>query len=237
MTANEIKFIKKLHQKKYRYETQHYFVEGLKLMHEAIDNVRNDIEKVFLSNPDVNISENIPVTYISTNEMSRISALKTPSEAFVLLKMPQQKKSIEGNCVYLEDIKDPGNMGTIIRTADWFGLQTIYYSQNCVDVFNPKMIQSTMGSFFRINLIESSLEILSKQKTIIGATLDGELLGQFNVPENFCLVIGNESKGIGSDSLELLHKTVKIPGYGQAESLNASIAAGILMHEFTRSKN
>lgn len=230
MTTNEIKFIKKLHQKKYRKEEGKYFVEGKKLTLEALDNCKEDILKIYRTTEDISIPQGIDHMKISEKEMSRISALKTASPFLTLMSVKKDTFSSPEISLYLENIKDPGNFGTIIRTADWFGISTIYYSPECVDTYNPKLIQSTMGSFFRVQLIEEELEHLkSLQVPVLGATLDGEELPKIKLPRKYCLVIGSESHGISTKAIEILDQKIKIPGKGKAESLNASIAAGILM--------
>jgi TrmH family RNA methyltransferase len=234
MTVNEIKFIKKLHQKKYRSEEKKYFIEGKKLFLEAITVCPEQIECIYFTNVIKEIPHNIKSELISEKEMTRITALKNPSEVFVILKMKKSSEVATGNSLFLEDIKDPGNMGTIIRTADWFGIKTIYHTPETVDLYNPKVIQATMGSFFRVNFIETSSDsIKDLNHTLVGATLSGENVDHFKTPKNYCLVIGNESKGMKDSTIALLDSEVKIPGYGNAESLNASIAAGILLYKFS----
>ncbi|MCB0476820.1 MAG: RNA methyltransferase [Crocinitomicaceae bacterium] len=236
MTANEIKFIKKLHQKKYRKEEGKYFVEGKKLVDEALENCPHLIEFIYTSDSNFEASSEVNIQSISPKEMSRITALKTPSPFLAVIKMNSTEPKKKSKTLFLENIKDPGNFGTIIRSVDWFGMDAVYYSPECVDIYNPKVIQATMGSFFRVPLIEkASSELRAVGSQIIGATLQGNDLGEFVVPENFCLVIGSESHGISEDLISQLDQQVKIPGYGKAESLNASVAAGILLFAFSQS--
>lgn len=236
MTANEIKFIKKLQQKKYRFENKQYIIEGNKLVTEAIANCPDKIDQILTTKSLNDYPKSIKVSEIGHKEMERITALKSASEVLAVMKMMDLKEISQGNSLYLEDIKDPGNMGTIIRTADWFGISNIYFSKDCVDIYNPKVIQATMGSFFRVNLVKKDIIDLADEN-LVGATLNGELIDESDIPEDFCLVIGNESKGISESTLKLLNSEVKIPGFGKAESLNASIASGILMYAFSRPKN
>lgn len=235
MTVNEIKFIKKLHQKKYRSEEKKFFVEGQKLFEEVVENCKDLILGIYCTNKFVISHSDLNFTAVSEKEMSRITALKNPSEILVVLKMSPFSFFDSDQSIFLENIKDPGNMGTIIRSADWFGINTIYYTKESVDIYNPKVIQATMGSFFRVKLIEASIsELKSKNHTLIGATLGGENLNQFKAPEKYVLIIGNESKGIAEETIALLDFQVSIPGYGKAESLNASVATGILLYKLSQ---
>ncbi len=235
MTAAEIKFIKKLHQKKYRKEEQKYFVEGRKLYEEALKNCPDLIESVYYTKSEDQPENQKNSELISEKEMSRISALKNPSPFLVLLKMSPLNLTNSNRSLFLEDIKDPGNMGTIIRSADWFGIEKIYVSSECVDLYNPKVIQATMGSFFRVNFEETTAtELASQSIPLYGATLDGESIHTIEFPDEVCLVIGNESKGIQENTAELLTRKIFIPGKGKAESLNASVAAGIVLFAMNR---
>ncbi|MEZ4936598.1 MAG: RNA methyltransferase [Crocinitomicaceae bacterium] len=236
MTVNQIKFIKKLHQKKYRFEEKMYFVEGKKLVEEALENCPEKIEVIYTTESENLYPENLTVEKISAKDMSRISALKSSSPFLAILKMTESPNLKAERTIYLENIKDPGNFGTIVRTADWFNLDAVYFSPECVDVYNPKVIQSTMGSFFRVPLIELKPEHLpSLELPLIGAALNGENLNSSKFSEKYCLVIGSESHGLSDEVMKLLDTKVKIPGTGKAESLNASIAAGILMYALNHS--
>lgn len=136
----------------------------------------------------------------------------------------------------LDDISDPGNLGTIIRTADWFGISDIICSLNTTDFYSPKVINATMGSFTRINVIYQDLQFFFKnnKRKVYGAFLDGKLLGTEPLERNAVLVIGNEAKGISAEVGKYVNAKITINGSGNAESLNASVAAAILMHEFCR---
>lgn len=185
-----------------------------------------------------------PSTLVSENELERISGFKTPSQ--VLAVVDKKTEIIEeetGNCVIaLDEVRDPGNLGTIIRTAEWFGFQDILLSPGCVDPFNPKVLQASMGAFFRVNLktIDLSAHLINlknKGYRVIITSLDGENLFMQALPEKIALVIGSESHGISDEIKALADLSVLIPGAGESESLNAAVAAGISMAHLYKELN
>jgi TrmH family RNA methyltransferase len=171
--------------------------------------------------------------------MERISQLQTAQQALVILK----KKSVETNktinegwWLALDGIRDPGNMGTIIRLADWFGLNGIICSEDCADVYNSKVVQASMGSSIRIPILEKNLQLFLSDLNVplVGAVLGGKEISAYKFPSNGVLVIGNESTGIRNEISVLLSDKIMIPRFGQAESLNAAIATGIFLWELNR---
>ena len=187
---------------------------------------------------------NVPSTPISEKDLSRISQLKTPNKVLAVVYMFEDElhdDTANGLTLFLDRINDPGNLGTIIRMADWFGVNKIVCSENSVDVYNPKVIQSSMGSVYRIPVFyvasEEFLEAYKKQfpeNSIIGAAMDGESLAQAQLPREGLLVMGSESHGIEETVQRHLTQTVTIPNLGQAESLNVAVATGIILWEWTR---
>ncbi len=185
------------------------------------------------------------VNTVSEKELARITALKNPSEVLAVFNLPENKiplpSKINGLVLVLDDIKDPGNLGTIIRTADWFGIKDIICSQQTVDAFNPKVVQATMGSLSRLNVSYSDLaDWLSGVRTetnIYGAVLKGESIKEISKPKNDVLIIGSEAHGISAEVLKFVSKPITIPRaeIGGAESLNASIATAILLYAFLES--
>jgi len=175
--------------------------------------------------------------------LQKISQLKTPNKVLCILNIKKNtlnethlSKHINIVC---DNISDPGNMGTIIRTACWFGYPQIICSPNCVDIYNPKVVQATMGTMLKVNIwAEPLLNLFEKKSTIkiYSTSLAGKPLQQLSPPENGFLVIGNESRGVSQAILDKAHHLIKIEGSGQAESLNASVAAGVLMFAFKRSE-
>lgn len=176
---------------------------------------------------------------VSTKEMVMMSALTSPSEYLAVFYSEIIEKNLpkEEFILALDGISDPGNLGTIIRTADWFGVRSLLLSNDCVELFNPKTVQSTMGSIFRMNV--HSVEISSVLKSykdngyvIIGAALDGEDAFSYSFPPKAILVIGSESHGIRKDVIDILSDRITIPGGGNAESLNAAVACSILLSKW-----
>lgn len=175
-----------------------------------------------------------PVVRISESALDQISGLQTPNKVLAIAKQPAMvfTPPEKGQWILaLDGIKDPGNMGTLIRIADWFGIHQIVASEDSVEVFNPKVIQSTMGSFARVNLAYTSLEAYFKEAAlpILGALLNGNSIYSQPTLKEGILVIGNESNGISESLLSFITIPVSIPRVGGAESLNAAVAGGILL--------
>lgn len=189
----------------------------------------------------LNLSRKINFQEISLNELQKISSLKTPQEVIGLVKIPiwpvLNYKALEKKfSLVLDSIQDPGNMGTIIRTADWFGIQDIICSEDTVDVYNPKVVQATMGSLARVNVHYADLlNVLPQIKLpIFGAMLNGENIYNTHFGTEGLLVMGNEGNGISAPVEQLITSAVTIPRAGNAESLNVAIATAILCSEIKR---
>ncbi len=246
----QIKFIRSLHDKKHRIEEGLFIVEGEKIIVELLNSPNNNIHSVFAVNEFIVRYANQlkrlsseKVHLINEKELAQISNLQSPNLALVVVHFAATK-AIEIQTVkkyiLLDNIKDPGNLGTIIRTADWYGIDTIFCSPDCVESTNPKVIQATMGSFFRVNICEVSLSDLIEQHksiTTYGAVLEGENVYNTEFNEGGFLVIGSESHGISEELKTLIDKKIRIPSIGKAESLNASIATAILCSEWARQVN
>lgn len=253
LTKNEIKHISSLSQKKYREIHQEFIAEGVKVVEELIKS-RFIIKKIFSNdewhshNYSLLTKSNIESEIISEKELERISALTTPNQVLAVVSIPENIitdfNPANELILVLDDIKDPGNLGTIIRTADWFGIKKIICSENTVDVYNPKVIQSAMGSLFRIEIIYSELteflKQLNKKINIYGALLEGESIYNKNLSNTGIIIIGNESKGISDGIRPFISDRLYIPQGNPSkdddnpESLNASIAAAIICYEFSR---
>lgn len=175
----------------------------------------------------------IPVTVVEPHVLKQLSALTTPNRAMALLDIPPvtSPAPLTGTvALALESIQDPGNLGTIIRIADWFGINRIYCSSDCVDTYNPKTIQATMGSIARVQVIESDIIPLLQQTSVPGyaATLHGRNIVEFDPIREGLLLIGNESRGLSQEVVDRCTHHITIPRLGGAESLNAAVAAGII---------
>lgn len=244
ISKSQISFIKSLHQKKYRKEHSLFIVEGFKSILEFIDS-NYEIDSIFhLSDfmPKLGkLSQNIKLFEISLNELSKISALNSPQQALALVKVPDNEyvknEDLKGKfAIALDGIQDPGNLGTIIRTADWFGMEHIFCSEDTVEAYNPKVVQASMGSIARVKIVYTDLKnLLSKKNTpIYGALLEGESIYKTNFGNEGIVLLGNEGKGISADLLPKIDFPVTIPRFGSAESLNVAISTSIICSEIRR---
>jgi len=233
ITKNQIKFIKSLSLKKNRIKEQLFIAEGEKVVSELL---RSDFEiKNIYATKEWKVS-NDNITQISNAELQRISNLKSPNKVLAVVQFKNHKIiKHDGITLVLDDINDPGNLGTIIRICDWFGVNQIICSKNTVDIFNPKVVQSAMGSAFRVQVNYTDLEnYLSDIKTpIYGAFMDGKNLKEVKLPKSAHLVMGNEANGISAEINKLITDKVAIKNIGKsAESLNVAVATSILLHVF-----
>lgn len=209
-------------------------VEGNKIICELF-NSNIKIKEILSTDPQKLDRTDIPVTHISENELKKISFLKTPKDSVAVCFLAEDEKTKDKNIqLVLDGIQDPGNLGTIIRLADWFGIEQIICSEDTVDVYNPKVIQATMGSFTRVNVVYTNLvEYLSATENVnIGTDMEGENIYTFEKPEKINLILGNEGNGMRPETEKLLQKSISIPRFGKSqstESLNVSMAAGIIL--------
>lgn len=248
LSKNRIKYIQSLHQKKYRKNYQQFIAEGTKIVAEALQQRKYKVDTVYALeewiNNEVFLDRDIRYQQVSSKDLKRISTLRTPNQVLAVLRMPEDvavANSPEDDLhLVLEDIQDPGNLGTIIRIADWFGICQIYCSTTCVEYTNPKVIQSSMGSFLRVGLQYTDLiDLLKKHKTVprYGAVLQGQNIYENSLEPKGFLVIGNESKGLSDELAGVLSNRISIPQYGRAASLNASVATGILCAYFRTTRS
>ena len=234
VTKNQIKLIKGLSLKKNRIKHQLFVVEGVKIVEELL-NSDYEIVSLFATRDWIARNTFDTVIQVSNAELSRISNQKSPNEVLLLVKIKNhQIIDDDGITLVLDDINDPGNLGTIIRMCDWFGVKQIICSKNTVDNYNPKVVQSAMGSVFRINVIYTDLtEYLSNvEKPIYGAYMSGKNVRDINFSKDLHLVMGNEANGISKEVSQYISGNVAIKNIGNsAESLNVAVATSILLHE------
>ncbi|MBS1627154.1 MAG: RNA methyltransferase [Bacteroidetes bacterium] len=238
LSKNEVKYIQSLCHKKQRNETGLFIAEGPKLAEEILAS-SYIIEKVYALPEWIEKNNKINAVEITQKELNQISQLQTPNEVVLIVKQagigiePILKNNFT---VVLDDIQDPGNLGTIIRLCDWFGVQQIICSNNTVELYNSKVIQSTMGSFVNVKIwYKNLIDFFNSNKNIPvwGAVLNGMNVYELVKPKEAILLIGNEGKGINNNLLSFIHKKVTIPKKGKAESLNAAVATGILLSHLT----
>lgn len=209
-------------------------VEGNKILRE-LPNSNYKIKEIFSTDPEKIYFPDVPVTQISENELKRISFLQHPKDSLAVCHLPETKNLQDKNLqLVLDGIQDPGNLGTIIRLADWFGIEQIICSEDTVDLYNPKVIQASMGSFLRVNIIYTDLsQYLSETQNVnVGTDMEGENIYSFKKPGKMNLILGNEGNGIRPETEDLLHQKISIPRFGKSqatESLNVSMATGIIL--------
>lgn len=243
LSKNEVKHIQSLHHKKGREKARMFIAEGRKLVLELLEYRPDWLQQLYATSTFYELTglqpDAVRFHEISTATLERISVLQTPQEVLAVVQQPtapQVPFSQTGWVLALDGIRDPGNLGTLIRLADWFGLSGIYCSPDCVEPWNPKTVQASMGSIFRVPVAVESLphilSVESRQKVV--AALEGTALDQFSFSESGILLIGNEAQGIRAEISELVQQQVSIPRFGAAESLNAAMAAGIILWEIKR---
>lgn len=245
LSKSQISFIKSLHQKKYRKESGIFIIEGIKSITEFI-NSSYQLHSIYYTPQYLSLlpknTANIKLFEVNNVELEKISTLQTPQGILALVHIPSQQKidfkSLK-NCfsLVLDNVQDPGNFGTIIRTADWFGLKNVICSTDTVEAYNPKTVQSTMGSLCRINVIYTDLPSFFEEAKlpIFGALLDGDNIYKTNWGKEGLILLGNEGHGIHESLIKKIDVPVTIPRIGQAESLNVAVSAAIFCSELSRS--
>lgn len=250
ISKSQLSFIRSLHQKKYRLQHQLFIAEGAKIVKELLISnfkVRNvyGTEDFIASLGNVSkVSKNTDFLSIGMGDMERITSLSSASEAFAIVDMkeinqPDISKIAKNELILvLDDVKDPGNLGTIIRIADWFGIKHIVCSFSTVEIYNPKVVQASMGSISRVEVYPAELKVLlsslSNQIPVYGALLEGNNLYKEQLSTNGLIIMGNESKGISAELLPFINRKIHIPRFGEAESLNVAIATALICSEFRR---
>ena len=234
---SQIKLITSLQHKKYRNKLELFVAEGPKVIKELIT-AKLQLHSLYSTVEGLFENENVQV--ISEKELSKISSLKNANNSLAVFKIPTNKTYVEsGITVVLDSIQDPGNLGTIIRLCDWFDVENIICSLNTVDCFNPKVVQATMGSIVRVNIMYTAIEeFLSKSKfpVYVGA-MDGSNIYKENLPDKAIIVVGNEANGVSTKIMNLANNKIAIPQFGvnqRTESLNVATATAILLSEFKR---
>lgn len=239
LVKSKVKYIQSLGQKKFRKQEGLFIAEGPKLVNDLLALKNSGIIEIFALKEWIETSKQLISKYeviaILPIELEKISQLTTPNQVLAIVKQFGENEDFDVKnkiTLALDNIQDPGNMGTIIRIADWFGVNQIVCNIQCADIYNPKVIQSTMGSIARVKVIYTDLVVwLNQQKgiPIYAAMLDGENVTSIKKIKNGIIVIGNESKGVSTDVLQFVTKKITIPQKGNAESLNAAVATGIIL--------
>ena len=236
ISKSEIKSITQLQQKKYRDARNLFIAEGPKVIKELL--AEGLKLNAFFSTEILEVTEN-NYRHITPQELKKISNLKTANTSLAIFEKPTvQKIEDKGLIVALDAVRDPGNLGTIIRLCDWFGVTQLVCSQDTADCYNPKVIQATMGSIARVSVHYVSLaEVLQQSKLpVFGAFMDGENVYKSKLPKEGILVLGNEANGVSEEISAIISEKISIPQFGTAttESLNVATATAILLSEFKR---
>jgi len=237
ISKNQIKFIKSLSLKKNRVISQLFVAEGEKIVNELLSS-KFEIEQIYATKQfsAINSDQISSIKLVSNEELSRISNLTSPNNVLAIVRVCQQEfDNNTGISLVLDDVNDPGNLGTIIRMCDWFGVTKLICSKNTVDCYNPKVVQSAMGSLFRVNItyLDLATYLTNIDTPIYGAYMNGgDVKGQ-EIPKQAHLVMGNEANGISESIRKYITNKVSIKNTGKnTESLNVAVATSILLHEF-----
>lgn len=239
LSKNQIKFIRSLKKKKFRQANGLFLAEGVKVVDELISSSFK-IHKIYGTASFQNTLKIDELQIITEKELKMISDFTNPNQVIGIFEIPEKKEPLnQGLTVALDDINDPGNLGTIIRLCDWFGVSQLICSTNTVDCFNPKVVQASMGSLTRvqINYVDLSAYLSEEKREIYGTFLDGENIYSSEHEMNSVLVLGNEANGISERIEALVQRKLTIPQFGdqkQTESLNVATATAIFLSEFRR---
>lgn len=237
LSKNQIKYIKRLGQKKFRLQERSFVVEGVKTINELLQS-HLKLHQLYTTeslNSDAK-TENL----ITESDLKRISFLKTPNKALAVFKIPEFKPVFNNTLIVaLDNVRDPGNLGTIIRLCDWFGVKDLVCSKQTVDCYNPKVLQATMGSISRVNISYLDLDMFLNdiEAPVFGAYMDGDIVYNTALPKQGVLVMGNEANGVSKIIEQHITKRISIPRFGviqATESLNVATATAILLSEFRR---
>jgi TrmH family RNA methyltransferase len=241
LTKATIKLVKSLSEKSNRYANKLFVAEGSKSVLDLID-ANCELVQVFaydewLSGNKAKLSKFVTITCLSEKEMAQLSALKSPREVVALFKIPIagfNPSQLSGLILALDTVQDPGNLGTIIRLADWYGIKHILCSVDTVDAFNPKVVQATMGSLGRVQLMYGDLSVFFKSLTfpVVAAEMNGSAARKFNFEKNMVLLLGNEGVGVSQALRPFINHSISIEKLGSAESLNVAMAGAILIDRY-----
>lgn len=241
-SKSQFKIINSLAQKKNRAKQGLFVVEGKKAIFELLNSPLR-LHSLFSTETIFEVEKD-KFFLLKEFELKKISQLSTPQTALAVFHIPPASKpEISGLVLALDNVRDPGNMGTIIRLCDWFGVKQLICSEGTVDCYNPKVVQATMGSIARVNIVYANLPELIKNSSseiaVFGSFMNGKKIYSEKLPLEAILVMGNEANGISSEIASLVNKKISIPQFGQStetESLNVATATAIILSEFRRNK-
>ncbi len=237
VSKNQIKLISSLQQKKQRIAHQLFIAEGIKGIQELLD-ASFELDHLYTTQNDFEMVSNNQKTVVSDADLKKISALATPNTCLAVFKMPKEKKmEASGLILALDSVRDPGNLGTIMRLFDWFGIQQLICSKETVDIYNPKVVQATMGSIARVNVSYVDLNdfLTTTSLPVFGTFMNGDNIYKTALPQEGIIVMGNEANGISPELEKIIKNRLTIPRFGtiqKTESLNVATATAIVLSEF-----
>ena len=246
LSNSQIKLFKSLHTKKFRVAEKQFIIEGHRLIEEAF-RAKTKFDGIWCTEEYAEKNSKLLIALkraqntwetTSAKSLSQVCDSRNNQGIIALLTLPEQAqfKIDNSSIILLDNISDPGNMGTILRTAEWFGVKNIIFSPKCVDPYNSKVIRSAMGAHFHLNqivqanLIQTIPQLKNECFTIIGADMDGTSITEFSPPQKWALVLGNEAHGLSPHITSLLDKSITIPKAGNIESLNVAVASGVILN-------
>lgn len=240
VVKSELKLVKNLQQKKYRTQLGLFVAEGVKMVPELLHGGFKP-HAIYCTDEALFQDYHEVVQYVKLSDLERMSSLKTPNTVLAVFDIPKpQNISLEHWILVLDGVQDPGNLGTIIRLCDWYGISHLLCSENTVDCYNPKVVQASMGSIARVGVHYLDLKtwLNDYPNEVFGALLEGTNLYTLEMPDKGVLIMGSESHGISEELKPLIQKAITLPQFGQptAESLNVAMAAAICLSEIRRTK-
>ena len=236
LSKNQVKLIQKLHQKKYRNELNLFIVEGKKSINEFLQAGYTPQLLIATEAFTASVPQHL-ITPVSKDELCKVSTLQNPDEGLAVFEQPKHKGILqEGVIVALDNVQDPGNLGTIIRLCDWFGVETLLCNTQTVDCYNPKVVQASMGSLTRVavHYLDLAAFLTTTALPVYTMDLEGENLYTATFPKDCILILGNEANGISSEVRALSNEVITIPRFSQhqrTESLNVAMAGAIILSE------
>jgi TrmH family RNA methyltransferase len=239
LSKNQIKLITSLQQKKQRNIHRLFFAEGIKVIQELLES-KFELEHLFTTQNDFQEVSTDKKVYIDEGDLKKISALSTANSCLAVFKIPNEKKIQDSGLILaLDAVRDPGNLGTILRLCDWFGINQLICSKDAVDIYNPKVVQATMGSIARVNVNYIDLEsfISETPLPVFGTFMEGDNIYKTDLPQEGIIVLGNEANGISPEIEKLIKQRLTIPRFGpiqKTESLNVATATAVILSEFRR---
>lgn len=237
VSKEQVKFIRSLHKKKFRDKYQQFIIEGTRIIEDAIKYAPESVLQIFgTENMLFSVPEHIVFHEVNGKVLTQVSTLKTPQKHLAICQYLPKSPVLPDFFIALDTIQDPGNLGTILRLASWFGVKHVVASKETADCYNPKVVQASMGAIFSVNIEYRDLKSVFEKTNlpIYGALLEGENIYKKDIEPKGILLLGNEGNGISEELLDYVSQPITIPRLGEGESLNVAMATAIFLSEFFR---